>query len=65
MRKLTHLALSDTIRLGAELRKLGDSAANMEEVAGRVTRHLYAELTDEHGAPANALVRLYKSHPYG
>src|SRR5688572_14744432 len=65
MHKLTNLALSDAIRLGSELRKLGDGAANMEEAASRVTRYLYNELTDDHGAPATALVRLYKSHPYG
>jgi hypothetical protein len=59
------MALSDAIRLGAELRTVGQGANSMEEVASRIARHLYARLVDDQGNPANALVRVYKSHRYG
>ena len=63
--RLSQVALSDIIRLGAELRTIGDGARCMEETATRITRHLYDRLADDGGGPASVLVRLYKSHPYG
>src|SRR5262245_2615000 len=65
MHKLNQLALSDVIRLGSELRRLGDGAATMEEASSRITSYLYAQLADDAGKPANVLVRLYKSHRFG
>jgi hypothetical protein len=51
--------VDDVKRCGDVLRGLGDGAASMEEAAQRVAAYLYEELE---GA---ALVRLYKTHPFG
>ena len=37
----------------------------MEEAAQKTVDVLWAELEAEDGTPALALVRLYKTHPYG
>jgi len=37
----------------------------MEDAAGRIARYLYDELGDGSEARACALVRVYKTHPYG
>jgi hypothetical protein len=57
---------------GGDLEPFGDairsharSAATMEESAQKTVDLLWAELLDEDGSPALALVRLYKTHPYG
>ncbi len=56
---------------GRELTPLGDAirsyayAASMEESAQQTVGLLWAELQDETGGPALALVRFYKTHPFG
>ena len=51
---------------GATLRRLGAGAATLEEVADRLVRHLYASLSiPRTGEPACALIRLFKTTPYG
>ena len=62
---LAKFTLGDMTELGALLRKIGDDATSMEEVANRVVRYLYENLVDpETGRPECALVRFFKTHPY-
>lgn len=59
-------ALSDMTASGIVLRKLGLGAESMEEAANRIVRYLYDHLMDQHtGEKSCALVRFYKTHPYG
>jgi len=66
VRSLPSFTLADMMDCGAELRRLGAGAESMEEVANRVVRHLYDQLGDATGRQrACALVRCYKTHPFG
>ncbi len=57
--------LRDMTELGSKLRKLGDGATSMEQVADRLVRHLYEHLIDlDTGERACALVRFFKTHRY-
>jgi hypothetical protein len=48
------------------LRNMGDGATNMEDVANRMVQYLYQSLIDpQTGRSSCALVRLFKTHPYG
>jgi signal transduction histidine kinase len=62
---ITRFGLSDMIECGAELRRLGASAASFEQAAGRIVRHLYDSLRagDDRGR-ACALVRAFRARPY-
>jgi hypothetical protein len=63
LRKFT---LRDMTELGSSLRRLGDGARTMEEVANQVVRYLFEHLIDgDTGARCLALVRFFKTHPYG
>ena len=63
---LRRFTLGDMTELGSALRRLGEGARSMEEVATAVVRHLHAFLVDsETGEPSCALVRFFKTHPYG
>jgi hypothetical protein len=65
MYDLTNFTLRDMTQCSAALRRLGDGAHTLEEVAGRSVRHLYEHLTAGPSAgPACALVRFFKTHPY-
>ena len=65
MYDLARFELSDMIRCGSALRSLSRGEDSMEEVAGKVVRHLYDGLVDKQaGERACALVRFYKTHPY-
>src|SRR5262245_37396733 len=62
---LAQFGLSDMIACTAAVRRLG-VAATMEEAARRIVRFLYDHLIEQAtGEPACALVRLYKTHPFG
>jgi hypothetical protein len=66
MYDLTNFTLRDMTTCGAALRRLGDGARTLEEVAGRGVRHLYERLSaGPEGPPACALVRFFKTQPYG
>jgi hypothetical protein len=66
MYDLLNFALRDMTHCGAALRRLGEGAQTLEEVANRSVRHLYENLTEgPAGRPACALVRFFKTHPYG
>jgi len=54
------------VQSSAALRGLGLYAHSLEDFADRVVGHLRQSLIDpETGAPETALVRFYKTHPYG
>lgn len=56
-------SVTDTIRLGSELRRLIDRSASIEDAAQGMTGYLYRSLIAD-GQPACALVRCYKTHPF-
>ena len=61
---LSRMSLREVSECSVALRGLGAGARSMEEAANRIVRHLYDELGDGQGR-ACALVRFYKTHPYG
>ena len=66
MYDLSRFNLSDMTQCGAELRKLGGTAASMEDTGGRIVRYLHSELgTGIDGTRACALVRMFVTLPYG
>ena len=63
---LTKFGLTEMLRCSTELRRAMRDAPTMEEAAQRVCRVLYDELvTSDNKSRACALVRCYKTHPYG
>lgn len=60
--ELERFGLADLIRLSAELRAIGGTS--LEEVSRSITALLHRSLRDERGAPACALVRVYKTHRF-
>jgi hypothetical protein len=62
---LTKFGLSEMLRCSTELRRATKEAATMEEAAQSVCRVLHDELVTPEGSKACALVRCYKTHPYG
>ena len=66
MYDLTRFSLKDMTECGAKLRRAGDGASSMEEVSHRIVSFLYQTLIEpESGQKACALVRLFKTHPFG
>jgi hypothetical protein len=66
MHDLVDFSLSDMAECAARVRRLGHGASTMEEAAGRIVTYLYDDLADHRsGQRACALVRFYKTHPYG
>jgi hypothetical protein len=63
---LTKFTLRDMTLCGAALRTLGEAAQSLEDVASQITHYLYEHLRDQQtGERACALVRFYKTHPFG
>jgi hypothetical protein len=66
MPNLNQFTLQDMTRFGIDLRQLGSSASSMEAVAEQIVTYLYQQLQQPDGEePACALLRLFKTHPYG
>ena len=66
MSDLKGMTQAEIKECGDALSKLGSGATSMEEVANRIVSHLYDNLGDKQtGGKACALVRFYKTHPYG
>jgi hypothetical protein len=61
---LDTFGLKEMTLCGAALRQSGVAAKSMEDTAGQMVKHLYAHLRHD-GKPGCALVRLYKTHPFG
>lgn len=67
MHDVDHFTLEDMSRLGGALRRAGQGAQSMDELAGRVVRHLHDSLRErlreqESGAPSCVSVRFFKTH---
>jgi hypothetical protein len=56
--------VGEMTRLGAAFRRFGAGASTMEETASKTVSHIQETLVDARGAPACALVRLFKTHRY-
>lgn len=66
MYDLETFTLRDMTEFGSALRKLGSGAESMEEVANRIVHYIYNHLINRQtGQRSCALVRFYKTHPYG
>jgi hypothetical protein len=66
MYDLANFTESDASACGNALVSLGSRASSMEEVANGIVQHLYDNLTDKRtGKRSCALVRFYKTQPYG
>ena len=66
MYDMTKFTMRDMTSCGAVLRTLGEGAQSLEDVAKRVVHYLYEHLLDaQTGERACALVRFYKTHPFG
>lgn len=67
MPRLSRFTLSDMVATSSELRQLGRGSGSQEEFANEVVSHLRRTLVDStgDGSPDTALVRFYKTAPYG
>ena len=66
MYDIRHFTLTDMVECSGALRRRGADATSMEEVSDRIVHYLYDHLVDKKtGERALALVRLFKTHPYG
>jgi hypothetical protein len=66
MYDLEHFTPSGMTRCGIAIRQFGSGSQSMEETANNIVRYLYEELGNQRtGERACALVRFYKTHPYG
>jgi hypothetical protein len=62
---LTTFGLGDMLKCSLALREGASAAATLEQSAQRICRFLYDELRGGTGEHQCALVRCYKTHPYG
>lgn len=62
---LSAFGLSEMLRCSRELHRAASQAPTMESCARRICRTLYDQLRDPQGERACALVRCYKTHPFG
>lgn len=66
MYDLATLTQEDMRRCAIKLRNMDERSPSMEETANRIVRYLYDNLIDRQtGKNACALVRFFKTHPYG
>lgn len=62
---LQAFGLPEMLRCGRGIRRAAEGAATMEDALGRISRYLYEELRSGSNDRACALVRCYKTHPFG
>lgn len=65
MYELSHFDVVSMAHCAGSLRVIGGNATYMEEAAQRLVELLRKTLVDERGDPACALIRFYKTHPFG
>jgi hypothetical protein len=65
MAALEHFSGDDLSRFGEAIRGFARQAGTMERSAQLITRFLWEELRADGTTPDCALVRLYKTHPFG
>lgn len=63
--RLDQLSVDDLVECSQVFRGIAASAVTMEEAAQAITGYLHETFVDAAGAPATALVRLYKTHRFG
>lgn len=62
---LTRFGFKEMMECRTRIRDLyADAPPTLEDAANRAVEFFRQELVDEHGAPACALVRFFKTHPY-
>lgn len=64
MYDITRFSDADLRECGANIAALGGGSSSMEDAANKIVNYLYDNINDSSGNKANALVRLYKTHPY-
>lgn len=63
---LQSFTVGDMLRCGLAIRRVTKEATSMEDAATAIVGHLYEECADARsGESTCALVRFYKTHPYG
>lgn len=62
---LETFGVDDVRRCGAEIRDLPQRWASIADESQEISQYLYRSLVDGEGAPASALVRLYKTNRFG
>ena len=66
MYNLSNFTLRDMLMSGGDIRRIARSAKSMEEAAESIVHYLYERCADPStGEKSLALVRCYKTHPYG
>jgi hypothetical protein len=66
MYNLSNFTLRDMLVSGGDIRRITRSAKSMEEAAESIVHYLYERCADPNtGEKSLALVRCYKTHPYG
>ncbi|HVG24741.1 MAG TPA: hypothetical protein VND45_11345 [Thermoanaerobaculia bacterium] len=62
---LSRFGFGDMMDARGRIRELfADDLPTLEDAADRAVAFFHRELVDDHGAPACALARLFKTHPY-
>ena len=62
MLRLDTFSIDDLIECRDRFREIGEASESLEEVAQAIAAYLQECLVDASGAPACALVRMYKTH---
>jgi hypothetical protein len=66
MYNLSNFTLRDMLVSGGDIRRVTKTAKSMEEAAESIVHYLYERCADPNsGSKGLALVRCYKTHPYG
>ncbi|WOD41117.1 hypothetical protein [Nodosilinea sp. E11] len=66
MYDLEHFSKADMCQCAVTLRNMDERSQSMEDTANRVVRYIYDNFVDPRtGEPACALVRFFKTHPFG
>ena len=65
MHDLQNLTQEKMFNHAVQLRNMDVGVSSMEEMAEHMVRYLYKHLVLTDGSPACALVRFFKTHPYG
>ncbi|MHB8163244.1 MAG: hypothetical protein ACYDDV_02725 [Methanoregula sp.] len=65
MPNIDEFTLKDMVEVSVALRRMGEDAASMEEVADKIVHYLHDHLIDKKtGEKACVLVRFFKTYPY-
>lgn len=65
MYDLSNFTLRDMLMAGGDIRRVARTAKSMEEAAESIVHYLYERCAEPSGEKSCALIRCYKTHPYG